>query len=200
MKLIVGLGNPGKQYAKNRHNIGFMVLDAIVAKVGANCHPPQPAGKWKQRVGAIVFELRVGDDQPLLLAAPQQLMNNSGKVVVDLIKYYNLEPKDLLVICDDLNLDFGTIRIRKSGGHGGHNGLESLITRIGLVFDRVRIGIRNKTIKSAEDWHDFVLANFTAQENQKLPLVLDLTVNFVLNYLGQNQIKKQTLKIAEEAF
>lgn len=187
MKLIVGLGNPGKQYAKNRHNIGFMVLDAIAVNVGADGNPPLSAGKWKQRVGAAVFELEM-NGRSSLLAAPQKLMNNSGQVVSDLIKFYNLKPKDLLVICDDLNLDFGTTRIRKSGGSGGHNGLESLITHIGGAFDRIRIGIRNEEIKSSEDWHDFVLSNFSVQENQKLPLILDSAVSFVLSYLEQNQI------------
>src|SRR3990167_9240901 len=100
MKLVIGLGNPGNEYQNNRHNVGFMVLDKIMANVETNGRSSLP-GKWRQRVGASVFEITI-KDQKHLLVAPQKFMNTSGQVVSDLMNYYNLEPKDIIVISDDL--------------------------------------------------------------------------------------------------
>ena len=194
MKLIVGLGNPGKQYIKNRHNIGFMVLDKIVSEVETNGHSSLQSAKWRARVGADVFEF-VHKDEKYLLVEPQKFMNNSGQVVADLMKYYNLSNEDILVIADDLNLEFGTIRIRLNGSDGGHNGLKDIISQIGPDFIRLKIGIKNQNLTDTSQWSDFVLANFSVDEEQKLPEILDTTSDLVLSLLGQSNISEQTIKI-----
>ena len=194
MKLIIGLGNPGKQYVKNRHNIGFMVLDEIVTKAETNGRSSLRSAKWRTRVGANVFQIEM-NGRSSLLVEPQKFMNNSGQVVADLLKYYNLSNKDILVIADDLNLEFGTIRIRLNGSDGGHNGLKDIIDQIGSDFTRLKIGIKNQYLTNAEEWSDFVLANFSVDEEQKLPEILDTTSDLVLSLLGQSNISEQTIKI-----
>lgn len=194
MKLIIGLGNPGKQYANNRHNIGFMVLERIVSKLQTNGRSSVQSNKWRTRVGANVFEF-VHKDEKYLLVEPQKFMNNSGQVVKDLLKYYNLATKDILVIADDLNLEFGTVRIRQSGSDGGHNGLKDIINQIGPDFTRLKIGIKNQYLTDTNQWSDFVLANFSADEAQKLPKILDKTHDLVLSLLSELSISEETIKI-----
>lgn len=194
MKLIIGLGNPGKQYIKNRHNIGFMVLDTIVSKLETNDRSSLQSNKWRTRVGANVFQLEMNGHSSLLVE-PQKFMNNSGQVVSDLLKYYSLTAKDILVIVDDLNLEFGMIRIRLNGSDGGHNGLKDIINQIGPDFVRLKIGIKNQYLTDAKEWSNFVLDNFSTDEAQKLPKVLDQTSDLVLSLLGQSNLSEQTIKI-----
>lgn len=197
MKLIIGLGNPGKEYQNNRHNIGFMALEKIIQKIPLL--PLISLNKLcrKQHLGAAIVEATV-NKQKILLAAPQRFINNSGQVVADLMKYYNLKPNDILVLSDDLQINFGTVRIRRSGGAGGHNGLASIIDQIGGDFWRIRIGIKNELVKDPGDWHDFVLSDFIFEEKKKLPKILDSAADLVIKWIEQDMIGEQTLQVNAE--
>ncbi len=154
MMLIVGLGNPGAGYAKTRHNVGFQVIDRLA---GDFC----PAG-WRLRCRSLVMEARF-QDQKVVLAKPQTYMNNSGEAVKPLLRWYGLGLAELLVICDDLDLPLGQIRIRKKGGHGGHRGLKSIIGAVGgNEFARLRIGIGRPAPEI--DVVQWVLGRFSAAE------------------------------------
>ena len=133
MKLIVGLGNPGSEYAKTKHNVGWMFVDRMAERIGAT--------GWKEKEKGMVAEGRVGAEK-VLLVKPMTYMNNSGECVGPLMRWYKLGPEDVLVVHDDMDITAGTIRIRKKGSAGGHNGIKSLIAHIGSEkFIRVRIGI-----------------------------------------------------------
>jgi len=133
MRLIVGLGNPGKEYEGSRHNLGFQVLDRMAERLGA------PA--WKRQQGALVAR-GTYQGAAYLLAKPQTFMNNSGQAVQALLHYYRVDLSDCLVIVDDLDLPPGRIRQRAEGSDGGHRGLRSIIQLVGSqAFKRIRIGI-----------------------------------------------------------
>lgn len=133
MKLIVGLGNPGSEYAKTRHNVGFMLVDALAEDMGISL--------WKEKENAEVAEGRIGSEK-VMLVKPQTYMNRSGEAVGPLMRWYKLEPQDVIVIHDDMDIPVGAVRIRQKGSSGGHNGLKSLISHLGGEnFPRVRIGI-----------------------------------------------------------
>ncbi|MBD3309280.1 aminoacyl-tRNA hydrolase, partial [candidate division KSB3 bacterium] len=133
MRLIVGLGNPGNQYADTRHNIGFMVIDAL-----AEAFPVSPpfSNTWSQLRRATIR------GQHVLLIQPQTYMNRSGRAVKEVVAHYGEAPEQLLVIHDDLDLDLGRLRIRRQGGAGGHKGVQSIIDHVGTnAFIRLRLGI-----------------------------------------------------------
>ncbi len=132
--LVVGLGNPGPQYAKTRHNVGFMVADLLAGRIGA-------AFKVHKKSGAEIVTGRLGH-KPVVLAKPRTYMNESGRQVGPLAKFYSVSPADVIVIHDELDIDFGQIRLKLGGGEGGHNGLRSVANALGTKdFQRVRIGI-----------------------------------------------------------
>lgn len=131
-KLIVGLGNPGAKYAGNRHNIGFMAVDRIAADHGF--------GPWKARFQAQATEGRLGDTRVMLLK-PQTFMNLSGQSVGEAMRYLKLTPADVIVLHDELDLAPGKCRVKRGGGHAGHNGLRSIHQHIGADYGRVRLGI-----------------------------------------------------------
>lgn len=130
--LIVGLGNPGRKYRHNRHNIGFMTLDRL-----ADAHSISSSRVQNK---AIVGTGKIAE-RSVILAKPQTFMNNSGLSVGQLARFYKIEPSDVLIVYDELDLPFGTIRLRKKGGAGGHNGMRSVIQHIGQEFPRLRLGI-----------------------------------------------------------
>lgn len=146
-RLVVGLGNPGADYAATRHNAGFFVVDLL----GANLR----ASYWKDEAGAKVARVSFGDDD-LVLAKPQTFMNLSGKSVRRLLDAYGVRVGDLVVVHDELDLPAGVVRAKKGGGHGGHNGLRSLVESLGTGdFLRVRVGIGRPP--GRQDPADFVL-------------------------------------------
>ncbi len=162
MKLIVGLGNPGAQYHWTRHNFGFLALDFYFTRYHLT---------WgaKPRYGAIT-----GQSGDFLFAKPQEFYNLSGRAVAALQRYYKLDLSDLLVICDDFNLDFGTIRLRKQGSAGGNNGLKSVIAELKTeAFPRLRLGTGNDALRQKIGDIDFVLSKFTPDEKAQLPEILD---------------------------
>ena len=133
MKMIVGLGNPGSEYARTKHNVGFMFLDALAEKLGAD--------NWKTKYDALVAEARIGTEK-VLLVKPLTYMNESGRAVGPLMSWYKLAPEDLIVVHDDMDIPAGTIRIRRKGSAGGHNGMKSILYHVGDEnFPRLRIGI-----------------------------------------------------------
>lgn len=132
MRLFVGLGNPGAKYAMNRHNVGFMAVDRIAADHG---FPP-----WRSKFQAELSEGRLGGEKVVLLK-PQTFMNLSGQAVGEAMRFYRLEPADLVVFHDELDLAPGRLRVKTGGGHAGHNGLRSLHQHVGEGYQRVRIGI-----------------------------------------------------------
>lgn len=167
MKLIVGLGNPGKRYEATRHNIGFVVVSAL-------------ADKWKIKLNSKVFKSFIGKGkffkEDVIIALPQCYMNNSGEVVAPLLSRKKVKLKDLLVICDDVNLSLGIMRIRAKGSSGGHKGLESIIGRLGTgEFSRLRIGIGEKGLKG--NLSDYVLLPFDKNEKQILGEVVNSAVS-----------------------
>jgi PTH1 family peptidyl-tRNA hydrolase len=131
-RLVIGLGNPGPEYAHTRHNAGFMVVDLLADNLGASY--------WKDEAGARTAKVRLGDDD-LVLAKPQAFMNVSGRAVKRLIDAYGVDVEEVVVVHDDLDLAEGVVRAKKSGGHGGHNGLRSLHESVGDSYLRVRVGV-----------------------------------------------------------
>ena len=161
MKLIVGLGNPGVRYIFTRHNTGFLVLDYYFKKNKLS---------WsdKPRFGAIWHK-----SEDTIYIKPQEFYNESGKVVAAFKNYYKILPTDIMVICDDFNLEFGKIRYRNSGSAGGNNGLKSIIAALNTdEFKRLRIGTGNDELRKKLGDIDFVLSKYTPAEREKLPEVL----------------------------
>lgn len=153
MKLFVGLGNPGAKYAKNRHNIGFMAVDRIAADHGF--------APWKSKFQGEATEGRLGNDKVLLLK-PGTFMNRSGQSVQAAMQFYKLEPGDVTVFHDELDLAPGKCRVKQAGGHAGHNGLRSIHGHIGEAYARVRLGIGHPGHKdkvASYVLHDFARAD-----------------------------------------
>ena len=133
VKLIVGLGNPGKQYETSKHNIGFLVLDALAANLGLSFN--------KTKFKSIYAEGNIGTEK-VILVKPQTFMNLSGESVRPWMDYFDLTEEDVVIIYDDMDLPVGKIRLRIQGGHGGHNGVKSLIQHMGTKnFNRIRVGV-----------------------------------------------------------
>jgi PTH1 family peptidyl-tRNA hydrolase len=153
MRLVVGLGNPGARYARNRHNIGFMAIDAIVRRHG-------PAA-FRSRFKGELAELPIAGARRLLLK-PQTFMNASGESVAAAARFSKIAPDDIVVIHDEIDLRPGKLRVKRGGGNAGHNGLRSIDPLIGPDYWRVRIGVGHPGVK--ELVQPYVLQNFTADE------------------------------------
>jgi peptidyl-tRNA hydrolase, PTH1 family len=162
--VVVGLGNPGPDYAGNRHNVGQMVLDELASRMGT--------GFKKHKTPALVAEGFVAPGGPkLVLAKPASFMNLSGGPVSAVLGFYSLDASNLIVVHDELDLPFDTVRLKGSGGHGGHNGLRDIIKATGTnEFDRVRVGIGRPP--GRQDPADYVLRDFSPSERKVLPNVL----------------------------
>ncbi|TGD87311.1 aminoacyl-tRNA hydrolase [Mycolicibacterium sp. CH28] len=162
--LVVGLGNPGPQYAKTRHNLGFMVADLLAGRIGAQF-------KVHKRSGAEIVTGRLGH-RPVVLAKPRTYMNESGRQVGPLAKFYSVSPADIIVIHDELDIDFGRIRLKLGGGEGGHNGLRSIANALGTKdFQRVRIGIGRPP--GRKDPAAYVLEAFNSNERPEVPAICE---------------------------
>ena len=172
MKLVVGLGNPESKYNFTRHNTGFLVLDYYFKVAGL---------EWsaKPRLGALW-----GRKDDVIFIKPQEYYNESGRAVAAFMKYYKISPSNLMVICDDFNLDFGVVRHRASGRAAGNNGLKSIISCVGTEeFPRIRVGTGNDALRSRLGDTDFVLSKYTPEEKAKLPEILANTVARMEEYL-----------------
>lgn len=166
-KLVIGLGNPGHEYEKTRHNLGFLVVLRLAQTCGADF-------KKSRQANALVAEISDADLKSSFVL-PLTYMNNSGNAVRDIAHFKKIAPQDILVVCDDINLDFGEMRLKQEGSDGGHNGLKSLIAELGGgMFPRLKIGIG--TPPSREQQADYVLAGFNSREVKELPGIVDQAV------------------------
>lgn len=167
--LIVGLGNPGPNYQSNRHNIGQQVLDVMAQK--------QSLRFKSHKTGSLVAEYS-NSGQKLILAKSQGFMNLSGAPVQKLLQFYSIPAEKLIVIHDELDLDFGDLRKKFDGGHAGHNGLRDISARCGTAYHRVRFGIGRPPGQMSVS--DFVLQNFSSSEAKELPVLIELAIDHVL--------------------
>ena len=160
MKLVVGIGNPGRRYEGTRHNVGFDVIETLGRADGIDVR--------RKRFDALIGEGRIRD-VPVVLMKPQTFVNVTGKAVRPALDFWKLSPDDVLVVCDDANIELGRLRIRRGGSSGGHRGLESIETHLGTdAYPRLRIGIGRR----GEDLVDHVLGRFSKAERQ----VMDETI------------------------
>lgn len=171
--LIAGLGNPGRDYKLNRHNIGFMVLDSLADRLG------EKFSRYEAK--ALVTKERY-QGQRLILAKPQTYMNESGQAVSNLVRFYKIPLENLLIVYDEVDLPFGTIRIRPNGGSAGHRGIQSIIERMGTEqFSRLRVGIgRPPGRKQAAS---YVLRDFSTDELEFISPITEKVVEAVLTFV-----------------
>jgi PTH1 family peptidyl-tRNA hydrolase len=167
--LIVGLGNPGPGYSGNRHNVGQMVLDTLAKRIGASFKA--------HKSNSVVAEARLGFGGPkIVLAKPLSYMNTSGGPVANLAKFYSVDPSQIVVVHDELDIDPHQVRIKFGGGHAGHNGLRDIIAAIATQdFVRVRVGIGRPP--GRQEVADFVLKDFSAAERTELPVTLEIAAD-----------------------
>jgi peptidyl-tRNA hydrolase, PTH1 family len=158
LKVIVGLGNPGADYARTRHNAGFWLVDELARRHGGTL---RHEGKHQAELGRI----RIGDDE-LWLVKPMTFMNRSGGPVSSVLGFYKLTPREMLVAHDEIDLPSGTVRLKDAGGHGGHNGLRDLIAAQGNAFWRLRIGVGHPGVKN--EVVDFVLTHAGKDEQRTI--------------------------------
>jgi PTH1 family peptidyl-tRNA hydrolase len=174
LNLIVGLGNPGRKYHKTRHNVGFMILDALNSSYNI--------GTYNREYQADVACGKIANKK-VLVAKPASFMNLAGIPVRDLFDAYGIKSKNCVVIHDDMDLALGRIKIKEKGGHGGHKGIQSLIDAVGDEFIRLRIGIGRPT--EGVDVVDHVLGDFSQEEFTNLKRIIDMAQEAVLTILCQ---------------
>lgn len=183
MKLVIGLGNPGFRYRNTRHNFGFLVIELLSKKFRI----PVKKTKYKGLLGKGSIE-----GEKIVLFMPQTYMNLSGDAVSELLKKERISTEDFIVICDDLDLIFGSIRLRERGSAGGHNGLKSIIGSLGKNdFQRLRIGIGHNV--KPEDGSKFVLTSFTAAERKALKAVKKEAAKCIITWIQEGPSKAMSL-------
>ena len=171
MKLIVGLGNIGKEYENTRHNMGFMLVDRYLEYRNIT-------DKFKEKFNAMYVETTINNEKVIFIK-PTTYMNNSGIAVRAFLDFYKLDVQDVLVISDDLDLDLGKFRLRRNGSSGGHNGLKSIISHLGTDdFKRLRIGISN----DKDDVINYVLSKFSKKELNEIDEMFNTLVNVLDDY------------------
>jgi len=184
MYLIAGLGNPGDKYKLTRHNIGFLVIDAITKNLTTS------------NINNQNFQSVTLKSSKNIFSKPQTYMNNSGESILNIAEYYNIENHNIIIIHDDLDLPFGTIKFKLGGGHGGHNGLRSIDGHIGDDYIRVRVGIGKPQTKG--DVANYVLSNFSKEEQERLPLIIEHCIKSIeaIQEISLDEVKsKYTFKL-----
>lgn len=173
MKLIVGLGNPGKEYDNTRHNVGFMIIDSILKQLNIQ--------NGKEKMGGLYFETNINGEKILFLK-PQKYINLSGEVIKKYIDFYKIDIKDVLIFHDDLDLPLGTFKLREKGGSGGHNGLKNIEDNLKTNnYCRMKIGISND---KNTDTKDYVLGHFNKEEKTKIDEIIFLGPKILNDYLN----------------
>ncbi len=172
MKAIVGLGNPGREYAGTRHNIGFDVLDEVARRWHVQLRP------WKS-----VADVAVVSTRGVVLVEPQTYMNLSGDAVSRIAAFHKLEPADVLVVVDEVQLPLGRLRVRRNGSAGGHNGLKSIIQHIGAEFPRLRVGVGRGD--PSWDLADHVLSKFGREEREAVADLVSRAADAVELFAGE---------------
>lgn len=169
--IIIGLGNPGKEYSANRHNVGFMAIDQY--------HGSHDFSGWtaKKDLSCEISTGQVGNTK-VILAKPTTYMNNSGEAATKIQKFYKIYNSSTIIVYDELDVEFGTIRTRTGGGSAGHNGIKSLTDHLGEDYGRIRIGIGPKT-HDQMDSADFVLQDFASDQSEKLTKILREACTFI---------------------
>jgi PTH1 family peptidyl-tRNA hydrolase len=154
--LVVGLGNPGREYARNRHNVGWMVADELADRLGAS---------WRSKFSGSLAETRLGGHRIALLK-PETFMNDSGRAVSGAMRFFKLAPENVLVVHDEADLDLGRLQVRKGGGLAGHNGLRSIAKQLSTQdFVRVRVGVGRPGRGDRRPLADYVLSDFAAEDD-----------------------------------
>lgn len=189
IKLVVGLGNPGKKYQNTRHNVGFKVMDELAKRL--------EVFKWKERDGALYFDCHL-DMCRVVFLKPQEYINLSGDVVIKFVNFLDIKLEDILVVSDDLDLPLGVIKLKEKGSSGGHNGLKNIESQLKTnEYKRIKIGISNdKTI----DTKDYVLGKFSNEEKKKISLAVQKAADAVLDSIGhpfQEVMSKYNVKVKE---
>ncbi len=185
IKLIVGLGNPGQKYTKNRHNAGFLLLDELVRDLGVDF-------SQQARFFGCLAEMNT-ESSKLYLLKPATFMNRSGQSVSAVMKYFKILPEEVLVVHDELDFDIGVVKLKKGGGHGGHNGLRDIIASMGQKdFLRLRIGIGRP--RAGKVVADYVLSDFSKVDMQLVQEVFaDFSVNMPAMCSGSYDVVMQNL-------
>jgi peptidyl-tRNA hydrolase, PTH1 family len=191
VKLVVGLGNPGREYRETRHNVGFVVVDEIARRHGL---------VWSMAPAQVpdAFVVKRFGPEPLLLAKPLTFMNRSGGAVVALAAYYRIDPADLLVVYDDVDLPFGKLRARASGSAGTHNGMRSIVQSLGtLGFPRLRVGIGRGDRR--RDLADVVLSKFEPAERDQLESVITRAADAAEMFAAEDILRVMNTYNADDA-
>jgi PTH1 family peptidyl-tRNA hydrolase len=200
VKLIVGLGNPGRDYRDTRHNAGFMVVDEIARRhdltwaMAPGQVPDAFVAKIFRRLGAGASAKAT---QPALLAKPLSYMNLSGDVAAALLRYYDVDAADLLIVVDDIDLPFGRLRARASGSAGTHNGLRSIVDRLGTEFPRLRVGVGRGDAR--RDLADHVLSKFEPAEREQLEWVITRAADAAEMFAAEGILKVMNTYNADDA-
>jgi PTH1 family peptidyl-tRNA hydrolase len=169
MFLIAGLGNVGDEYKNNRHNVGFMVIDKIITNLAV------------VTINKSIFKSQLFRFANIFFVKPQTFMNESGQSLASITEYYNISNDNIIVIHDDLDLPFGTIKFKKNGGSGGHNGIKSIDNYIGKDYIRIRIGIGRPSCK--EQISNYVLSDFSKEEFLRLDDIIQHIIKSIDGYL-----------------
>lgn len=173
MKLIVGLGNPGKEYENTRHNIGYIFIDALADKLGISID--------KKKFNGLYTETVINNEK-VLLVKPLSYMNLSGEVVEQFVNYYKIDIKDILIINDDLDLEVGRVRLRDHGSSGGHNGLKNIALHLNTEdFKRLKIGISNNKLI---DKKDYVLGKFSKEEKEVINNLKEQITELLIDFIS----------------
>ncbi len=186
VRAIIGIGNPGGKYVNTRHNIGFRVVEALSAALGGQ--------HWQDDRGV---EYATYLDRHFVLVKPKSYVNETGQAIAGWLKYSPAEPEHLWVIHDDVEVPFGEIRIKQGGTSGGHNGIKSLDEAIGPDYWRVRFGV-GRGGSSSNSLSDFVLAPFTAEEENELPAIIDRVVSYLIQSIDEQNLTTTTLHAQEK--
>ncbi len=180
MKLIVGLGNPGKRYEKTRHNVGFMVLDRLHDELKSSGINEWQLGK---KFNAYISGCTINGEK-IILAKPMTFMNRSGETVGLIAHYYKMTHDDIIVVHDDKDISLGEIKLHQDRGHAGHNGIRSIIEHIGTKdFTRIRVGVKSSNDKKMKDTAKFVLGKFSVFEKRNLMQSIDTSVKEILSII-----------------
>jgi len=190
VKLIVGLGNPGREYRDTRHNAGFMVVDEIARRHDLN---------WAMAPAQVpeAFVAKRFGTEPVLLVKPLTYMNLSGEAAAGLLRYYDVDPVDLLIVVDDIDLPFGRLRARPSGSAGTHNGLRSVVGRLGTEVPRLRVGVGRGDAR--RDLADHVLAKFETAEREQLESVITRAADAAEMFAAEGIVKVMNTYNADDA-
>lgn len=178
--LLVGLGNPGAEYAKTRHNIGFMVLDELAKHLEGL--------QWQSGFAGVYAKATI-QDKPVILLKPQTFMNHSGYSTQPAAAFFKIPPEKMIVIHDELDLPFGEVRLKQHGGHGGHNGLKDIIRAQGPAFVRLRMGIGRPKIKGQEA--EYVLKNYPTSARSDLEAQINTALYALETVVGESLLSAQ---------